>query len=654
MLATCIPAALLALAPPAPLAAATAPAPSSTWYVDVNAVGPGTGTSGNPYTSIQYAIDQAGTLSGDTLLVRPGTYAELVDYAGKTLSIVSTDGPALTTIDASAVVAADTSCVRIDSGEGPAARLEGFTLEGSFGTFDAGTYRGGCIYLVGTSPTIADCVLRGGTADLGAGLWSQGGSPRVERTTFIDNASPTILSGGGAYLEGGAPDLEDCDFIGNEAWGLGGAGLFADSASLVLRDCRFSFAGGYGGGCGAYLDATSAVIEDCRFESSVSLADNGGGLLVAAGSVVTAERCVFADNSLQDDHTGGGVYVAAMGDLTVRASSFEGNFSARGGAAANFGTLSIEDSSLFDNTAQSFSFLDGRGGGVYAAAGASTQLVRCVLAGNQAIPGLGGGGEGGAVFGPALLENCTVVGNTAVNAGGGACGASLLNTIHRDNLPAALCAAPSVTYSDVEGGAAGVGNIDLDPLFWDPAGRDYHLLLGSPCIDAGDPTSPLDPDGTRADMGAFPHEGSYSVAYCTAGTSAIGCQALVASAGTPSATASSGFVVSAGGLEGQRSGLVFYGVNGRQAQPWGNGTSFQCVVPPVRRSQVLASGGTSGVCNGALSVDLNARWCPTCPKPHHNPGAGAVVQAQAWFRDPFNTSNRTTALSDALELQVQP
>jgi hypothetical protein len=33
---------------------------------------------------------------------------------------------------------------------------------------------------------------------------------------------------------------------------------------------------------------------------------------------------------------------------------------------------------------------------------------------------------------------------------------------------------------------------------------------------------------------------------------------------------------------------------------------------------------------------------------------GAVVRAQAWFRDPFNTSNRTTALSDALAVQVQP
>lgn len=36
-----------------------------------------------------------------------------------------------------------------------------------------------------------------------------------------------------------------------------------------------------------------------------------------------------------------------------------------------------------------------------------------------------------------------------------------------------------------------------------PTLDDFHLLAISPCINTGDPNSPLDPDGTRADMGAL-------------------------------------------------------------------------------------------------------------------------------------------------------
>jgi len=61
--------------------------------------------------------------------------------------------------------------------------------------------------------------------------------------------------------------------------------------------------------------------------------------------------------------------------------------------------------------------------------------------------------------------------------------------------------------------------------------------------------------------------------------------------------------------------------------------------------------GTAGVCNGTFSQDLNARWQF---KPNQNPGAGAVVQAQLWYRDPLNTSNQTTSLSDAVEFTVGP
>jgi hypothetical protein len=158
-----------------------------------------------------------------------------------------------------------------------------------------------------------------------------------------------------------------------------------------------------------------------------------------------------------------------------------------------------------------------------------------------------------------------------------------------------------------------------------------------------------------ASPGAYVFErGSQSVRYCTAGVSASGCQAVLTACGTPSASASSGFVLASEGLEGTANGLFFFGSNGRQASPWGNGTSFQCAAPPLHRGGALIGGGTQGACDGALSQDLNARWCPTCPKPHHNPGAGAVVQAQLWYRDPLSTSNQTTSLSDAVEFVMLP
>jgi hypothetical protein len=145
-----------------------------------------------------------------------------------------------------------------------------------------------------------------------------------------------------------------------------------------------------------------------------------------------------------------------------------------------------------------------------------------------------------------------------------------------------------------------------------------------------------------------------SMSYCTAGTSAGGCLAKIGADGIPSATASAGFFLSATGVEGAKSGRFAYGTGGQQGIPWGNGTSFQCIVPPTVGSGLLVVTGTNGACDGSVSQDLNSHWCPTCPKPNHNPGAGAVVQAQLWYRDPLNTSNQTTSLSDAIEFVVGP
>ncbi len=50
---------------------------------------------------------------------------------------------------------------------------------------------------------------------------------------------------------------------------------------------------------------------------------------------------------------------------------------------------------------------------------------------------------------------------------------------------------------------AGEGNLLADPQFVDPGNYDFSLAPGSPARDAGDPAQPPDPDGSRADLGAY-------------------------------------------------------------------------------------------------------------------------------------------------------
>jgi hypothetical protein len=142
--------------------------------------------------------------------------------------------------------------------------------------------------------------------------------------------------------------------------------------------------------------------------------------------------------------------------------------------------------------------------------------------------------------------------------------------------------------------------------------------------------------------------------YCTAGTSASGCQASLDGIGAPSASQSSGFVLRASNVEGDKDGMFFYGTNGRQASPWGNGTSFQCVVPPVQRMGLINGTGAPATCDGVLSQDMNAEWCPTGPQNQKNPGVGTRVDFQLWYRDPASTSNQSTSFSDAIEFIVCP
>ncbi|MBL8800932.1 MAG: hypothetical protein JNN27_02980 [Planctomycetes bacterium] len=141
--------------------------------------------------------------------------------------------------------------------------------------------------------------------------------------------------------------------------------------------------------------------------------------------------------------------------------------------------------------------------------------------------------------------------------------------------------------------------------------------------------------------------------YCTAGTSTNGCVPSIGASGVPSASASAGFSIDVANLEGQKLGLVFYGVSGRLAAPWGVGSSsFLCVKSPTQRLPIQNSGGTSGACNGSTSRDWLA-FVAASPTALGAPfSSGDVVDAQCWYRDP--AAVKTTNLSDALEFLLAP
>ena len=129
------------------------------------------------------------------------------------------------------------------------------------------------------------------------------------------------------------------------------------------------------------------------------------------------------------------------------------------------------------------------------------------------------------VIGYPLIRNGTVFGGHVIYSDGGTL--TLTNSIVWNNDPDGIHIADgtaSVAYCDVQGGWLGKGNIEREPLFVALNNGDYHLKsqggrwepaaeawiideVTSPCIDAGDPMSPLGsepfPNAGIINMGAY-------------------------------------------------------------------------------------------------------------------------------------------------------
>ncbi len=95
------------------------------------------------FATIQEAIDA--TVDGDTVIVRPGTYLELIGFPGRAIEVRSLEGAESTIIEGR---------VSFDSGGTRSAVLDGFTIQNS----PAGSTG---IYCDGCSPTIRNNIIQG-------------------------------------------------------------------------------------------------------------------------------------------------------------------------------------------------------------------------------------------------------------------------------------------------------------------------------------------------------------------------------------------------------------------------------------------------------------------------------------------------------------
>jgi subtilisin-like proprotein convertase family protein len=143
--------------------------------------------------------------------------------------------------------------------------------------------------------------------------------------------------------------------------------------------------------------------------------------------------------------------------------------------------------------------------------------------------------------------------------------------------------------------------------------------------------------------------------YCTAGTSSNGCVPAISANAQPSVTLAHPCSIAIANVEGQKFGIVFYGVNNTNFSPtpWANGSnSFLCVKGPTQRTGTTNSGGTITQCNGVLNLNWNT-YQTNNPGSVGNPfSVGNHVYVQGWYRDP--PAPKTTNLTNALDMTMTP
>jgi len=435
---------------------AAATAAQTTVWVDDDCNAPGSGTQVDPFCTIQKAIcDIKDTLGGD-VMVSPGTYNEsLRMFPG--VSVISTDGPAVTTIDATGrpctrldctPSTANLTCSVVVYGTGvvPTDRLDGFHITGGNGIFrDFGVF----------------------TAVTGGGVFIFNGAPTITNNEIVDNTLASNGSknfwGAGIYTRGvmgtpGQPVITYNLIQGNNA----------DPPSGTGTEYSQGFGGGIYVGDGSAPTITNNTIRSNSAGNGTAARQDsaGGGIAVYAidvNPVPTISLNLIQDNASAD--LGGGVFFGQAYYLTYYYPSLgilDGNLIELNRAFSGGGILSaatkavVTNNTISDNTADF-------GGGV-AVARNEDPLAQMVLANNLVSFNyalLYGGGGLATSYATPFVNHNDVYGNQPNDIGGG----------HID-----------ADYIGVD------NNISSDPQYISrvPGARDLQLTPASPAIEAGD------------------------------------------------------------------------------------------------------------------------------------------------------------------------
>jgi hypothetical protein len=295
------------------------------------------------------------------------------------------------------------------------------------------------------------------------------------------------LEGGGMRNVGSSPTVRDCIFSGNNAGDRGG-GMYNRAGNPTIIGTHFKLNSAVAMGGGVFNLEASPTILDSRFTQNT--ANKGGGMRNYLNSDPTITNCVFDDNHAGEE--GGGLDNRKNSNPLVASCLFTGNSAPSGGAIHNYvgratatGNPTLVNLVIVGNVAS-------EGGGIR-----NNDPSPLIL--NSTIAYNTGSGISSRKGSAPVIHNSIVWGNTAGSFSGQSARSSL------------------VTYSDIEGGFPGDGNLSVDPLFVDPASHDFHLNPASPLIDTGSSHPELPPTdydenpriiGSAVDMGAFEFGGT--------------------------------------------------------------------------------------------------------------------------------------------------